>query len=84
VGLVPWAVILFTALLGLASAVPLVLKAARHGWPVVLVTPTLAFVRAGALVLGIGWGIAGLSRVLKTRSELALRNRKEEKTREPK
>jgi cellulose synthase/poly-beta-1,6-N-acetylglucosamine synthase-like glycosyltransferase len=66
VGLVPWAVILFMAFLGMASTVPLALKAAQHGWPVALVTPALAFVRAGALVLGMGWGIVGLSRVLKT------------------
>lgn len=66
VGLVPWSVILFMACLGLASTMPLVLKAARHGWPVALVTPALAFVRAGALVLGMGWGIVGLSQVLKT------------------
>jgi cellulose synthase/poly-beta-1,6-N-acetylglucosamine synthase-like glycosyltransferase len=64
-GLAPWAAILFAAFLGLASTVPLVLKAARHGWPVALVAPALAFVRAGALVLGIGWGIVDLSRVVK-------------------
>ena len=64
-GLVPWAVILFMALLGLISTLPLVFKAARQGWSVALAAPVLAFVRAGALVLGIGWGIADLAHLLK-------------------
>ena len=64
-GLVPWAVAFFMAFLGLVSTTPLVLKAARHGWSVALVAPALALLRAGALVLGIGWGIVDLFRALK-------------------
>jgi cellulose synthase/poly-beta-1,6-N-acetylglucosamine synthase-like glycosyltransferase len=66
VGLVPWSIILLVAFLGLASTVPLTVKALRQGWSVALVAPALALVRAGALLLGIGWGIVGLFRVLKT------------------
>jgi cellulose synthase/poly-beta-1,6-N-acetylglucosamine synthase-like glycosyltransferase len=65
-GLVPWAIILLMAFLGLASTVPVVLKATRHGWSVALVTPALVFVRAGALLVGIGWGILGLAREPRT------------------
>jgi len=62
VGLVPWASILFMASLGLVSTIPLVVKAHRQGWSVVLTVPALALLRAGALALGMGWGIIEFSR----------------------
>jgi cellulose synthase/poly-beta-1,6-N-acetylglucosamine synthase-like glycosyltransferase len=55
-GLVSWLIAAGLAGLGLASTLPLLRKAARFGWPVVLVTPMLVLVRALALDLGMAWG----------------------------
>jgi cellulose synthase/poly-beta-1,6-N-acetylglucosamine synthase-like glycosyltransferase len=56
-GLVPWLVVASLAGLGFLSTIPLLRKAARFGWPVVLVAPALVLLRALALDLGMAWGV---------------------------
>jgi len=55
-GSAPWLIAAGLAGLGLGSTLPLLRKAVRFGWPVVLVTPLLVLVRALALDLGMAWG----------------------------
>jgi cellulose synthase/poly-beta-1,6-N-acetylglucosamine synthase-like glycosyltransferase len=55
-GLVPWLVVAGLAGLGFLSTVPLLRKAVRFGWPVVLIAPWIVLVRALALDLGVAWG----------------------------
>ena len=56
-GLLPWFLPLTLVLAGFLSVIPLMRKAVRQGWSVVLITPLLAMVRAAALDLGLLWGI---------------------------
>jgi len=56
-GLVTWAAPAIVALLGLLTTGPLLTKAWRQGWLIVLLTPPLAAVRALALDLGLAWGL---------------------------
>ncbi len=58
-GLVSWMVVAILAVVGLLSAMPLMIKAARQGWQVVMIAPMLVLVRALALGLGIAWGMLG-------------------------
>jgi glycosyltransferase involved in cell wall biosynthesis len=58
-GLAPWLLAALAAGVGLLSTVPLMRKAARLGWAVVLATPALALVRALALDIGVLWGLLG-------------------------
>jgi hypothetical protein len=57
-GLAPWIVVALLAVFGLASIIPLLLKARQQGWQVAAATPVLAFFRALALDLGMAWGVA--------------------------
>ncbi len=56
-GLLPWAMPALLAGLGLATTLPLLLRATRQGWPVAAATPPLALVRALALTIGLMWGL---------------------------
>lgn len=56
VGLVSWIWPLSLAMLGLATAIPLLNQAVHLGWPVVFSSPFLLLVRALALDLGLAWG----------------------------
>lgn len=56
-GLLPWIWTALLAGLGLATTLPLLLRAARQGWSVVAVAPLLALVRALALAIGLAWGL---------------------------
>jgi cellulose synthase/poly-beta-1,6-N-acetylglucosamine synthase-like glycosyltransferase len=60
--------------LGLLSALPLMVRAARHGWAVALVGPALVLLRAAALDLGLAWGVLswGPWRNLKRESQTSL------------
>jgi glycosyltransferase involved in cell wall biosynthesis len=57
IGFLSWGVVVILVVMGLISTVPLLIKAAHHGWKVVAITPLLALVRALALGLGIVWGL---------------------------
>lgn len=54
--LISWSVVALLLLVGLISAIPLMVKAARRGWEVVAVVPVLVLVRTLALGLGLVWG----------------------------
>lgn len=56
-GAVSWAWPFSLAVLGLATAVPLLSRAFHLGWPVVFSSPFLLLVRALALDLGLAWGM---------------------------
>ena len=58
-GLLSWNVALIPVAAGMLSAIPLLIKAARQGWEVLMVAPLLILVRALALGLGLAWGLAG-------------------------
>jgi cellulose synthase/poly-beta-1,6-N-acetylglucosamine synthase-like glycosyltransferase len=58
-GLASWTLVAILAVVGLLSAIPLMIKAAGQGWQVVMIVPMLVLVRALALGLGIVWGIFG-------------------------
>jgi len=51
-----WSLFALVVLMGLLSAVPLMVKAARQGWEVVAAAPVLLLVRTLALGLGLVWG----------------------------
>jgi cellulose synthase/poly-beta-1,6-N-acetylglucosamine synthase-like glycosyltransferase len=55
----PWQVVLFPALLGLISSLPVTIKACHQGWQVAVVAPLLVAIRAAAQGLGLAWGMAG-------------------------
>jgi cellulose synthase/poly-beta-1,6-N-acetylglucosamine synthase-like glycosyltransferase len=56
-GLLSWTVTAVLVLSFLVTSAPLLVKAYHQGWPVVLVAPWLALLRALALDLGILWGV---------------------------
>ncbi len=62
-GMLPWSVAVFAAFLGLASSLPLMVKAGHQGWQVGLVAPALILVRTLSLGLGLAWGVASMFRL---------------------
>ncbi len=59
-GGLPWSVAIFAAFLGLASSLPLIVKASQQGWQVALVAPALILVRTLSLGLGLVWGVISM------------------------
>jgi cellulose synthase/poly-beta-1,6-N-acetylglucosamine synthase-like glycosyltransferase len=60
VGWLPWVALIAPAAVGLASIIPLLIKAAQHGWEVAAAAPALALLRAVALSVGMAWGVVSL------------------------
>lgn len=56
-GLVSWVLPASLLVMGLVTAIPLLIKAARQGWRVLAVAPVLVLLRALALGVGMVWGV---------------------------
>jgi 4-amino-4-deoxy-L-arabinose transferase-like glycosyltransferase len=75
-GVVPWLSVAVALLLGLASALPLIARSARHGRRVLLLSPLLVLLRALALAAGIALGVADrLAAVLRALPSVVARHR---------
>ena len=74
--LVPAGLAAVLAVLGLVTAIPLVVRAARQGWQVAMIAPGLVLLRALALGVGLMWG--GLHLLGSRLTNVAKSNRSQE------
>jgi hypothetical protein len=74
--LLPASLAAILAVLGLVTAVPLTIRAARQGWQVAMIAPGLVLLRALALGVGLMWG--GLHLLGSKLAKMAESNRSQE------